>query len=126
MEDSMNEHKDLPLCKEVRILEKEFKDCQKLLTAVGDVNRQYLLCTMLKSPIEGMRVIDIAKTSSLSRPAISHHMQILKDAGIVKSRKEGTCIYYYLDPDSNQITTLLSLVERLTKIMKQLPDRSEK
>ena len=61
----------------------------------------------------------------LSRPAVSHHMQILKDAGIVKSRKEGTFVYYYLDPDDNQITLLSSLVERMIKIMAQLPDRSE-
>lgn len=47
------------------------------------------------------------------------------DAGIVKSRKEGTFVYYHLDPDDNQITLLSSLVERMTKIMTQLPDRSE-
>ncbi len=65
------------------------------------------------------------KWTGVSRPAVSHHMQILKDAGIVKSRKEGTYVYYYLDPDDNQIALLSLLVERMTKIMTQLPDRSE-
>ena len=122
----MEEHTNLSLCKEVKILEKEFKNCRKLLTAVGDENRQYLLCAMLNCPIEGIRVAQITKITHLSRPAVSHHMQILKDAGLVKSRKEGTFIYYYLDPDDNKILLLSSLVERMTKIMKQLPDRSEK
>jgi ArsR family transcriptional regulator, arsenate/arsenite/antimonite-responsive transcriptional repressor len=122
----MDEHQSTPLCKEVRALEEEFKNCRKLLAAVGDENRQHLLCVMPNCPIDGVRVSEITEKTHLSRPAVSHHMQILKDAGIVKSRKEGTYVYYYLDPDDNEITILLSLVERLTKIMTQLPDRSDK
>ena len=34
--------------------------------------------------------------TSLSRPAISHHLKILKEAGIVDIRQEGTANYYYL------------------------------
>ena len=121
----MNDKISTPFCKEVKILEEEFKKCRKLLTAVGDENRQHLLCVMLNCPINGVRVTEITEMTHLSRPAISHHMQILKKAGIVKVRKEGTFVYYYLDLDDNQIIQLLSLVERLTKIMTQLPDRSE-
>ena len=121
----MKEHVVTPFCKEVRKLEEDFKNCRKLLTAVGDENRQHLLCVMLNCPVEGARVTEITEMTHLSRPAVLHHMQILKDAGIVKSRKEGTFVYYYLNPDDNQITLLSSLVERMTKIMTQLPDRSE-
>ncbi len=85
----MKEHTVTPFCKEVRILEEEFKNCQKL-TAVGDENRQHLLCVMLNCPIEGVRVTEITEMTHLSRPTVSHHMQILKDAGIVRARKEGT------------------------------------
>ena len=121
----MKEHSVTPLCAEAKKLENDFKSCRKLLTAVGDENRQHLLCVMLSCPIEGVRVAELTEMTHLSRPAVSHHMQILKDAGIVKSRKEGTYVYYYLDPDDNQIALLSSLVERMTKIMTQLPDRSE-
>lgn len=117
------DHAVTPFCEEVGKLEEEFKNCQKLLTAVGDENRQHLLCVMLNCPIEGARVTQIAEMTHLSRPAVSHHMQILKTAGLVKSRKEGTYVYYYLDPDDNQVTLLASLVERITKVMRQLPDR---
>jgi len=41
-----------------------------------------------------MNVSDIAMKSSVSRPTISHHLQILKRAGILMSRKEGKEIYY--------------------------------
>lgn len=109
---------------DVRRLEKEFKACQKILIAIGDETRQHLLCIMLQSKCSGSRIIDIAKQTNLSRPAVSHHMQILKDAGIVKSRKEGTCIYYYLDPEASQLNNLVTLFNDIKEFMKYVPDRS--
>ena len=44
----------------------------------------------------GLNVNEITRRTSLSRPAISHHLKILKDAGIVGVRQEGTANYYYL------------------------------
>ena len=105
-------------------LECEFKACHKVLTAIGDETRQHLICVMLKSECRGHRVIDIAKHTSLSRPAVSHHMQILRDAGIIKSRKEGTCIYYYLDPEASQLSALITLFSDVREFMKYVPDRS--
>ena len=70
-----------------------------MLTALGDETRQQLLSIMIMGPCSGMRVINIAEQTSLSRPAVSHHMQILKDAGVVLSHKEGTLIYYRLNPN---------------------------
>ena len=52
------------------------------------------------------------------------HVQILKDAGIVKSRKEGTCIYYYLDPEAGQLNNLITLFCDIREFMKYVPDRS--
>ncbi|MDF2512266.1 MAG: transcriptional regulator [Herbinix sp.] len=112
------------MCDETKKLKEDFKACRKVLNAVGDEVRQHLLCIMMESSCNGSRVIDIADKTHLSRPAVSHHMQILKDAGIVKSRKEGTCIYYYLDPDDNELDRLESLVADIKKIMKTAPDRS--
>ena len=111
------------ICDATSDLEEEFKNCRKLLNAIGDEVRQHLLCVMLESPCSGSRVIDIAKRTNLSRPAVSHHMQILKDAGLVKSRKEGTCIYYYLEPDDHEIKRLAALMQDILAIMKELPDR---
>ena len=51
-------------------------------------------------------------------------MQILKNSGIVKSRKEGTCIYYYIDPDDNTLGSLITLFSDIKKIMEDVPDRS--
>lgn len=109
---------------DVKRLEREFNACQKILTAIGDETRQHLICIMLKGDCGGNRVIDIARQTNLSRPAVSHHMQILKDAGLVNSRKEGTYIYYYLDPSAEQINDLITLFCDIKEFMKNVPDRS--
>ncbi len=99
-----------------QILE-EFRLCQKALTAIGDETRQHIICVMLKECRDhGMRVTDITQYTNLSRPAVSHHIQILKDAGIVKSRKEGTMVYYYLDPDAQTVSTIASLMGHVAEM----------
>lgn len=109
---------------DIKKLQQEFSNCQKLLIAIGDEVRQYILCIMMKRKCSGSRVIDIAANTNLSRSAVSHHIQILKDAGIVKSRKEGTCIYYYLDPEDNEIDKVINLFRHIKEIMRTVPDRS--
>lgn len=109
---------------DLRRLEDEFKGCQKVLTAIGDEIRCQLLVIMMQGECSGSRVADIAEKTSLSRPAVSHHMQILKDAGIVKSRKEGTCIYYYLDPQADEVDKLIAMLSHVKAFMKNVPDRS--
>lgn len=47
-------------------------------------------------PRQGMNVKEITEMTRLSRPAISHHLKILKDAGLVNVRQVGTANYYYL------------------------------
>ena len=58
---------------------------------------------------ERLNVGEIAAHFQLSRPAISHHLKVLKDARILKSQKRATEVYYWLD--------LASLSERLRAIV---------
>ncbi len=44
-----------------------------------------------------MNVNEIADKCTVSRPTISHHLQIMKRAGILVSRKEGKEIYYSIN-----------------------------
>jgi Bacterial regulatory protein, arsR family. len=54
------------------------------LTALGDPSRQHIILEMMQmNDCNGSRVIEITEKTDLSRPAVSHHLQILKDAGIV-------------------------------------------
>ena len=42
---------------------------------------------------------DIARDLPVSRPAVSQHLRVLKDAGLVTERREGTRRLYRIDPD---------------------------
>ncbi|MBO4458897.1 MAG: winged helix-turn-helix transcriptional regulator [Butyrivibrio sp.] len=103
--------------KESKKLQSEFKECQKLLAAIGDETRQYLMSVMIMEKCGGTRVIDIAKKTHLSRPAVSHHMQILKDAGFVTARKEGTMIYYSVNANREGIKKVRKLIDHIDELL---------
>ena len=43
----------------------------------------------------------------------------------MRSRKEGTCIYYYLDPQDGEIEKVIRLFPHIRRVMRAAPDRSE-
>ena len=112
--------------KEFSQLALDFRDCRSVLVALGDENRLHILYQMMVTakPM-GLRVGDIMQMSSLSRPAVSHHMKILKDAGVVGVRREGTKNYYYLDPDMKSFKALISVLQRSVDYSAELPYRGE-
>ena len=69
-------------------------------------------------------VINLSAMVDMSSPAVSHHLQIMKDAGIVKVRKEGTKNFYYFDPEMEAFGRLIETLQLAMKISKELPDRS--
>lgn len=112
---------------EINRLAEEFESCRKALLALGDENRQHLILEMMRmEQCGGVRVGMITERTHLSRPAVSHHLQILKDAGILKMRREGTKNYYYFDADADAMNQLIHMLVHAKTIMEQLPDRSGK
>lgn len=118
------EHVNITM-EEIKELSRQFALCQKVLTAIGDETRMHLLFVMMNSgKCDGIRVGEIAEQTNLSRPAVSHHLQILKDAGIIKMRREATKNYYYIDADTDKMDELIQLFQHVKEIMQLLPDRS--
>lgn len=112
---------------DVHLLAEEFAQCRNILLALGDENRQHLILEMLKkNQCGGVRVGAITEKTHLSRPAVSHHLRILKDAGLLKVRREGTKNYYYFDADAEAMEALLRMLTHAKQLMEQLPDRSGK
>jgi DNA-binding transcriptional ArsR family regulator len=64
--------------------------------ALGDGTRRQIL--VLLSAAE-MAVGEIAAVLPISRPAVSRHLRLLKDAGLVAERSEGTRRLYHLETD---------------------------
>ena len=76
-------------CEErVRLIAEGFQHCRSAFTAIGDETRQLILQVLLESDLNGIRVGEIAAKTHLTRPSVSHHLQILKAAGIVAMHQE--------------------------------------
>lgn len=68
---------------------------QAQLDALGDATRRAIVDRLLRAPAS---VGKLAEEFPVSRPAISQHLRILKDARLVADRAEGTRRIYQLDP----------------------------
>ena len=42
---------------------------------------------------------DFTECCTVSQPTVSHHLKVLRDAGVVTTRRHGTYVYYRLAPD---------------------------
>lgn len=98
-------------------LAQSFNACRPALCAIGDETRQLILRVFIENcGAEGLRVGEIQRCTNLSRAAVSHHLKILKDAGLVGVRQDGTANYYYLTlRDSTR--SLMELGYRLEEFM---------
>ncbi len=57
-------------------------------------------------------VCQLQEIFGISQPNISFHLRILKDAGLIKSRKEGKWNYYSLNKDNPTLKSLILLIEK--------------
>ena len=66
------------------------------LDALGDPTRRAIFEHLAERP---SAVVDLAALVPVSRPAVSQHLKVLKDAGLVRDVQVGTRHIYSLDPD---------------------------
>ena len=67
---------------------------QSTLRALSDPTRRQILNLLKK---DSMSAGDISGHFDMSVPAVSKHLSILKDAGLIRDRREGKFIYYELN-----------------------------
>jgi len=79
----------------MRTIPREWRATAAVFTALGDEHRQRILLTFEKG--ERLNVGRIVEVSTLSRSAVSHHLKILKTAGVLESRKEGKEVYFWVN-----------------------------
>ncbi|MBI5641209.1 MAG: helix-turn-helix transcriptional regulator [Nitrospirae bacterium] len=65
----------------------------KILKALGDANRLGIISSIGK---EARSVTEIIDATGLSQTLVSFHLRVLRDAGIVKTERDGPFIYYSL------------------------------
>jgi DNA-binding transcriptional ArsR family regulator len=64
--------------------------------ALGDPTRRAIFRRIARGPCA---VGDLARTMPISRPAVSQHLRVLKNAGLVSDRAEGTKRIYAIEAD---------------------------
>jgi len=86
-------------------------DLVKIFKALSDETRLKLLALLENGELCVCEIVSILK---MSQPKVSFHLNILKDAGLVKMRKEGTRIFYSLDDsDLFKRFLILFIVEKI-------------
>jgi DNA-binding transcriptional ArsR family regulator len=79
----------------LRAIPPEWRNLARVFTALGDEHRQRILLTF--EPGERLNVGQIAGVSTLSRSAVSHHLKILREAGVLENCKEGKEVFFWLN-----------------------------
>ena len=80
-----------------RSLPLEWKPMSKVFAALGDEHRQRMLLLFERG--ERLNVGQIVEASPLSRSAVSHHLKVLYDAGVLRSEKVGKEVFFWIDTE---------------------------
>ena len=70
-------------------------NAERVFSALHDSTRRTVFERLRDGP---KPVGEIARDLPVTRPAVSQHLKVLKDAGLVADRSEGTRRIYYIDP----------------------------
>jgi ArsR family transcriptional regulator len=85
-------------------------DRRRYICAVKQPDPDVQLLSALADPVrlsfvrqlgvnDGVCACDFSECCTVSQPTISHHLKVLRDAGVVTSQRQGTNIVYSLAPD---------------------------
>lgn len=67
-----------------------------LFKALSDETRVKIIYALAQ---DELCVCDLAELTNCTLPAVSHHLRILRNMGLAKSRKEGKFVYYNIDDE---------------------------
>jgi ArsR family transcriptional regulator len=73
-------------------------DLAAVFKALSDPTRVAIVSRLASG--EACCVCDLTETFELSQPTVSHHLRILRDAGLVQAERRGTFAYYWLVPEA--------------------------
>ena len=69
----------------------------EVFKALGDVNRMMIIKILASNPDESVCVVEMAEMLSISQPATSQHLRVLKNVGILVPKRVGNRTYYSID-----------------------------
>jgi ArsR family transcriptional regulator, arsenate/arsenite/antimonite-responsive transcriptional repressor len=96
-----------PCCEPVVYPDTERAEAERMATvakALGDPIRLQLV-DVLQKHAGKVCVCELTPLFEVGQPTVSHHLKVLRDAGIVDSERRGLWAYYYVVPDALQELT---------------------
>lgn len=86
-------------------------DLARMFKALGDPVRLRLLSLVASHAGGEACVCEISETFDLSQPTISHHLKVLRSAGLLDCERRGTWVYYWVIPSALQQLSAVLLTE---------------
>ncbi|GII79731.1 transcriptional regulator [Sphaerisporangium rufum] len=88
--------------------ETDAAELARMFKALADPVRLRLLSLIASYEGGEACVCDLTGPFDVSQPTISHHLKVLREAGLVGSERRGTWVYYWVRPIAlNRLSTLL-------------------
>lgn len=78
-----------------RVIPPAWQGMAAVFTAMGDDHRQRILLSF--EPGERLNVGQIAEVSTLARSTVSHHLKLLREAGVLESEKIGKEVWFWIN-----------------------------
>ncbi|MEV7991621.1 metalloregulator ArsR/SmtB family transcription factor [Streptomyces sp. NPDC086077] len=89
--------------------EEQATDLAKVFKALGDPVRLRLLSLIASRAGGEVCVCELTPAFDLSQPTISHHLKLLRQAGLIDCERRGTWVYYWALPDTlDRLSTFLT------------------
>lgn len=82
-------------------------DLAGMLKAVAEPLRLRMLSAIATDPRGETCVCDLAELADVSQPTVSHHLKVLRDAGVVTAERRGTWVWYSVDGSMRPAVTAL-------------------
>lgn len=83
-------------------------EAARLMKALGNEQRLLILCNLLERPLS---VSEINERVQLSQSALSQHLALLREQGMVETRRESQSIYYSLPPGA--VTRIMAVLQEI-------------
>ncbi len=84
--------------KQVTDIPAGFKNTADIFIALGDEHRQRMLLAFEKG--EKLNILQIVSTTTLSRTAVTHHLKVLHQAGVLHSEKVGKEVFFWINRET--------------------------
>lgn len=108
--DCKTEQKDIDDVNKNMLKESIIDDLSGLFKIFGDNTRIRILWAL--DTVDEMCVCGLSEALNMTNSAISHQLRILKDADLIKGRREGKCIYYSLCDEHVRMILKMALEHR--------------